>query len=43
MITGAACSEIAEGWSTLQGPMVEPDEPAGDVLEHIKAVRATVN
>jgi xylulokinase len=43
MVTGAPCSEIAEGWSTLQGPMVEPDEPAGDVLEHIKAVRATVN
>jgi xylulokinase len=43
MITGVSCSEIAEGWSTMQGPIVEPGKPSGDVLERIKATREAVD
>ncbi|HLF44174.1 MAG TPA: xylulokinase [Acidimicrobiia bacterium] len=40
MITGSPGSDIAESWSTMQGPLVEPGEERGDILERIKATRA---
>jgi xylulokinase len=42
MLTGAPCSDIAEGWSTMRGPMVEPGGDSGDVLERIKTTRESV-
>ena len=42
MITGSPCSDIAEGWSTMQGPKVEPGKPSGDILERIRAIREAV-
>jgi xylulokinase len=42
MLTGAPCSDIAEGWSTMRGPMVEPRGDSGDVLERIKTTRESV-
>jgi xylulokinase len=42
MLTGAPSSDIAEEWSTMQGPILEPGKPSGDVLERIKATREAV-
>ena len=39
MITGSVGSDIAERWSTMQGPMVEPGERGGGILERIRATR----
>jgi xylulokinase len=42
MSTGITGTEIAEGWSTMQGPSVEPAQFDVGVLERIKATRDAV-
>lgn len=42
MLTGMPCSDIAEQWATLQGPMVEPGTGQAGALERIRATRDAV-
>jgi len=42
MLTGKSGSDIAEGWSTMRGPTVEPGEPRGEVLDRIKSIREKI-
>ncbi len=42
MLTGTGCSDIAEAWSTIDGPMVEPSRPADDTMSRIREVRETI-
>lgn len=42
MITGSPGPDIAESWSTMEGPMVEPGEQQDDILERIKTTREAV-
>ncbi|MEX1126654.1 MAG: FGGY-family carbohydrate kinase, partial [Acidimicrobiia bacterium] len=42
MLTGADCSDIAESWSTMKGPVIDPIGPGGNTLERIGEVRRTV-
>ena len=42
MLTGTPCSDIAEAWSTIDGPTVEPSRPADDTMHRIRAVRESL-
>jgi xylulokinase len=43
MITGSMASDIADSWSTMKGPTVEPREQTSDILERIKATREALS
>jgi xylulokinase len=42
MLTGTAGSDIAESWSTIDGPTVEPSRPADDTMDRIREVRHAI-
>ncbi len=43
MLSGKPCSDVAEAWSTVDGPMVDPSRPAGDTMDRIREVRDLVS
>ncbi len=43
MLIGKPCSDVAEAWSTIDGPMVDPSRPAGETMNRIREVRDLVS
>jgi xylulokinase len=43
MLIGKPCSDVAEAWSTIDGPMIDPSRPAGETMDRIREVRDLVS